>query len=121
MYIGYEGRDWTKYLRGLSIQWEESPMTDKPKLNRDELNIIAANTFTAAELIKVGDLHDGSTATTFTELVAAWREVADRAWGTPANDQTMSSTFRSCADDLERLLQSNSTICRHCGAKGNKV
>ena len=36
-------------------------MTDKPKLNRDELNVIAANTFTAAELIKVGGLHDGST------------------------------------------------------------
>jgi len=55
-------------------------------------------------VIKVGGLHDGSTAKTIPELIAAWREEADRMWNYPMhNEQSISATFRSCADDLERL------------------
>lgn len=62
-------------------------------------------------VIKVGSLHDGSTATTLLELISAWREEADRMWNSPQhNEQSISTTFRVCADDLERLLRRTGSI-----------
>ena len=56
-------------------------------------------------IIKVGNLHDGSMATTHEELVRYWREEADRFWNNPVptNEQTISTFLRGCANDLERI------------------
>jgi hypothetical protein len=72
-------------------------MTDAGKLTRED--------DMRGHEVKVGNLNDGSDATTFERLISGWREDADRMWNFPAhNEQSISATLRNCADMLEKRL-----------------